>query len=79
MKGYYRLAVLVTYSCPTLCNPWAIAQQAPLSMEFSWQEYWSGLPFPSPRDHSDSRIEFGSPVLKSASLVSEPPGKPIIR
>ena len=40
--------VLVTQSCPTLCDPWTIAHQAPLSMEVSWQEYWSGLPFPSP-------------------------------
>ena len=34
--------------CPTLCDPWTIAHQAPLSMGFSRQEYWSGLPFPSP-------------------------------
>ena len=38
----------VTKSCPTLCNPWTVAHQAPLSMGFSRQEYWSGLPFPSP-------------------------------
>ena len=39
---------LVTESCPTLVTPWTIACQAPLSMGFSRQEYWSGLPFPSP-------------------------------
>ena len=39
---------LVTKSCPTLATPWTVARQAPLSMRFSRQEYWSGLPFPSP-------------------------------
>ena len=39
----------VAQSCPTLCDPWTLAYQAPLSMGFSRQEYWSGLPFPSPR------------------------------
>ena len=47
--------VLVTQSCPTLCDPWTIAHQAPLSMEVSWQEYWSGLPFPSPGGSSRLR------------------------
>ena len=42
------VCVLVAQSCLTLCNPWTVAHQAPLSMEFSRQEYWSGLPFPSP-------------------------------
>ena len=40
--------VLVTQSCPTLCYLWTVARQAPLSMGFPRQEYWSGLPFPSP-------------------------------
>ena len=39
----------VAQSCPTLCDPWTVAHQAPPSMGFSRQEYWSGLPFPSPR------------------------------
>ena len=39
----------VAQSCPTLCQRWTVAHQAPLSMGFSRQEYWSGLPFPSPR------------------------------
>ena len=39
---------LVTKLCPTLATPWTVARQAPLSMEFSRQEYWSRLPFPSP-------------------------------
>ena len=41
---------LFAKSCPTLATPWTVAHQAPLSMEFSRQEYWSGLPFPSPLD-----------------------------
>ena len=46
-------------------------------MEFSRQEYWSGLPFPFPGDLPDSGIESGSPALQTDSLPSEPPGKPI--
>ena len=38
----------VALSCPTRCDPWTVAHQAPPSMGFSRQEYWSGLPFPSP-------------------------------
>ena len=45
-------------------------------MEFSGQEYWSGLPFPSPGDLPDPGIEPGSPALQADSLPSEPPGKP---
>ena len=57
-------------------TPWTVAHQAPLSMEFSRQEYWSQLPFPSPGDLSDPGITPGSPVLESDSLPSESPGKP---
>ena len=49
--------------------------QAPLSMRFSRQEYWSGLPFLSPGDLPDPGIKPGSPVLQADSLLSEPPGK----
>ena len=56
------VCVLVTQSCPTLCDPMdCTASQAPLSMGFSGQEYWSGLPFPSPGDIPDSGIEPASP------------------
>ena len=48
-----------------------VAHQAPLSMEFSRQEYWSGYPFPSPRDPPDPRIEPRSPKLQADSLLSE--------
>jgi len=56
--------------------PWTVALQAPLFMEFSRQEYWSGLPFPSPGDLPDPGIESMSPALQADSLPSEPPGKP---
>ena len=45
-------------------------------MEFSRQEYWSGLPFPSPGDLPDPGIEPGSPTLQADTLLSEPPGNP---
>ena len=56
-------------------TPWTVACQVPLSMGFSRQEYWSGLPFPSPGDLLDPGIEPGSPTLQADSLLSEPPGK----
>ena len=57
-------------------TPWTIAHQASPSMEFSRQEYWSGLPFPSPGDLPDPGIEPGSPTLQADTLPSEPPGNP---
>jgi len=60
-------------------TPWTVAHQAPLSIEFSRQQHWSGLPFPSPGDLPDPRIEPGSPTLQVDSLPSEPPGKPLRR
>ena len=58
-------------------TPWTVARQAPLSMGFSRQEYWSGLPFPSPGHLPDPGIEPRSPALEADALTSEPPGKPI--
>ena len=55
--------------------PWTIAHQAPLSMEFSRQEYWSGLPFPSPGDLPNPGIESQSPSLQADSSLFEPSGK----
>ena len=52
---------------------WTIVHQAPQSMEFSRQEYWSGLPFPSPGDLPDPGIEPRSPALQADTLTSEPP------
>ena len=60
-------------------TPWTVARQAPLSMGFSRQEYWSGLPFLPPGDFPDPGIEPMSPVspaLQVNSLTAEPPGKP---
>ena len=60
-------------SCvPLLATPWTVTHQAPLPMEFSMQEYWSGLPFPSPEDLPNPGIELQSPVLQADSLLSEP-------
>ena len=56
-------------------TPWTVAYQAPQSMGFSRQEYWSGLPFPSSADLPDPGIEPGSPALQADVLPSEPPGK----
>ena len=67
--------VKVAQLFPTLA-PWTVAHQAPLSMEFSRQEYWSGLPFPFPGDLPDPEIEPGSPTLQTGSLLFEPAGKP---
>ena len=55
-------------------NSWTGAHQAPLSMRFPRQEYWSGLPFPSLGDLPDPGIE---PALEADSLLSEPPGSPV--
>ena len=82
-----KVKVLVTQLCLTVCDPTdgsppdsfvygTIAHQAPLSMGFSRQEYWSGLTFPSPGNHPDPGIEPGSPALQADSLPSEPLGKP---
>ena len=54
---------------------WTVAYWALPSMEFSKQEYWSGLPFPSPEDLPDPGIELRSPALQADALLSEPPGK----
>ena len=66
-------------------TPWTVGHQAPRSMGFSRQEYWSGLPFPSPGDlpdpgiqGSDSVIETSSSALQADALTSESPGKPQI-
>ena len=57
-------------------TPWTAARQAPLSMGFSRQEYWTGLPVPFPEDLSHPGIELGSPASQADSLLSEPPQEP---
>ena len=59
-------------------TPWTVALQAPLSMEFSRQQYWSELPFPTPADLPNPGIELESLAFQADSLPSEPPGKPIV-
>ena len=68
MKSLSRVRLFAT--------PWTVACQGPLSMGFSRQEYWSGLPFPSPGDLPNPGIERRSPALQADALPSEPPGKP---
>ena len=65
-----NVCVLVT-QLGLFATPWAIAHQAPLSMEFSRQEFWSGLPFPSPGDLPSSGTDPGSPALRTDALPSE--------
>ena len=70
---------VITKSCLTLATPLTIAHQVPLPMGFPRQEYWSGLPFPSPGDIPDPEIEPKSPALACKFFTTEPPGKPINR
>ena len=71
--------VCVSCSVSRVCLfaiPWTVAHQAPLPMEFSRQEYWSGWPFPSLRSLPNPGIKPASPALQADSLPAEPPGKP---
>ena len=65
----------VAQSCLTLFNPMDCSPPAPLTLEFSRQESWSGLPFPSARDLPDQGIKPESPALQADSLPSKPQGK----
>ena len=65
----------VAQSCPTFCDPMDCSLPAPPCMGFSRQEYWSGLPFPSPGDLPDPGFEPWSPALQADTLPSELPGK----
>ena len=67
---------LVAKSCPTLATPWTVSCQTPPSMGCSRQEYWSGLPFPSPGDLPDQGIKPRSPALQAGFLPTELRGKP---
>jgi len=79
-ESFPSLGVTPPYLCHSVMSnsatPWSIAHQAPLSMGFSRQEYWSGLPFPSPGDLPNPGIKPRSPTLQADALTSEPPGKP---
>ena len=73
--GVKCIAVVSRSVVSDSATPWTV-HQVPLSMEFSRQEYWSGLPFPSPGDLPHPGIKSRSPALQVDSLPSEPPGKP---
>ena len=69
------MCVCYSLSCVRFfVTPWIVVHQVPLSVEFSGQEYWSGLPCPSPGDLPDAGIEPGSPMLQVYSLLPEQPG-----
>ena len=74
----YPESVTCSIVSDSFVTPWTVASQALLSMEFSRQEYWSGLPFPSPGDLPNPGMELGSPALYADYLPSKPPGKPDI-
>ena len=68
---------LVDKLCPTLVTPLTVTFQSPLSLGFSRQGYWNGLPFPSPGNIPNPGIEAGSPALQVDSLWTELRGKPL--
>ena len=70
----FKVKVKLLSRARLFATPWTVAYQAPLSMGFSRQEYWSGLPFPSPGDLPDPEIKPRSPALQADALISEPPG-----
>ena len=70
--AHMHVYVLNCFSCVQFfATSWTVARQAPLSMGFSKQEYWSGLPFPSPGDLPDPGIKPQSPALRADSLLTE--------
>ena len=69
---------LVSKLCLSLETPWTVARQVPLSMGFSKQEHWSGLPFSSPGDLPDPGIKPGSPSLQADSLLTKLQGKVLL-
>ena len=78
MSRWVSTTERISVSCSVLSasvTPWTVARQAPLSMGFYRQEYWSGVPFLPPGHLSDPEIEPGSPAMQADSLPPEPPGK----
>ena len=78
LVGYSPVQFSHSVGSNSLQPHWIVAHQAPLSMGFSRQEYWSGLPFLSPGDLPDPRIEPESPALQVDYLSTEPPGKTLM-
>ena len=78
---YHSLVFVVVQSLSHVqlfATPWTIACQAPLSVGFPRQEYWSGLPFPSPGDLPDPGVEYVSPTLAGGFYTTESPAEPIL-
>ena len=71
------MACSIAQSCPSFCNPWTVAHQAPLSLEFTRQGYWTGLPFPSPGGLPHPGIKPVSPALAGRFFITVLPGKPL--
>ena len=71
LSGYAFVYVCVLSLIRLFVTPWTVTQQAPLSMGFSRQKYWSGLPCPSPGDLPDPEIEPGSLALQADSVPTE--------
>ena len=74
-KGKERKVKLFSH-VQLFATPWTVAYQAPPSMGFSRQGFWSGLPFPSPGDLPDPGIKLGPPTLQADALPSKPQGSP---
>ena len=80
MYGVYCLGEVKSLSRVRLsATPWTVDYQVPPSMGFSRQEYWSGLPFPSPVDLPNPGTEPRSLTLQADTLTSEPPGKSLLK
>ena len=73
------LIVLVAFMSNSFATPWTVAHQAPLSVGFPRQEYWSGVPFPSPMDLPNPGIEFESAALACGFFTIEPPREAIYK
>ena len=76
-KCVYLYEVKLLSRVRLFVTPWTIAHQVPPFMKISWQEYWSGLPFPSPGVLPDPGIKPGSPALQADAFMSKPPRKPV--
>ena len=77
LKKAFKISVCYSLSLVQIfATRWTVVHQVLLSVEFSRQEYWSGVPFPSPGNLPDPGIQPRSPALQADSLLSEPPGKP---
>ena len=75
LRGLVKVKVKWLSCVRLFVTPWTVTHQAPPSMGFSRQEYWSGLPFPSPGDLPNPGIKSRSPALQADALTSEAPGK----